>query len=409
MIPLENPKLFRPSRTCYPGSKYGPKSRYDLPQRHLSYHHTGAKDDEIETTITDSRLRMPMSLNLTSPRRESAGRDWLNDSGGVDVLSGAARFMLKSSFRDRHLSDRSWVYPDNDAHGVMLLGPLGCGKTSVLLSMLASITGSFPSRHDLEQQQLKAILSSYGQGYELPLEQQVRVGDEVKSVRVIVTDTTPCTRGGKDGNPLCLSVSPNSAHHFNAIPSWMRMTLREGKYPHFGVVVVLDALATPLWEDEVHCRDLARVMAVLRRSQYAVVIAVTKLYRAREIARRDANYGVDHGGQVGKDPHVSYETFVSRYIGKTCAALQAKAKDNDWATVAAPAVPSKPEDEADSPPFPLNNATIFDIPTWISVGDFAKWQERRGTSELPNFKYFTSQLQKLLFAVSVQPPKTDGD
>merc|ERR1719163_249527 len=28
---------FRPSRTNYPGSRFGPKTRYDLPQRHRSY------------------------------------------------------------------------------------------------------------------------------------------------------------------------------------------------------------------------------------------------------------------------------------------------------------------------------------------------------------------------------------
>lgn len=28
------PKLFRPSRMIYPGSRFGPKTRYDLPQRH---------------------------------------------------------------------------------------------------------------------------------------------------------------------------------------------------------------------------------------------------------------------------------------------------------------------------------------------------------------------------------------
>mmetsp|Transcript_18168 Transcript_18168/g.42238 ORF Transcript_18168/g.42238 Transcript_18168/m.42238 type:complete len:411 (+) Transcript_18168:84-1316(+) len=374
----DRPTLFRASRTCYPGSRSGPKSRYNIPQRHRT-------DDETDVP------RLAQELVPSSPRPRTSGET-------TDVFSGAGKSLF-SRVVDRHLADRSWIYPDNDAHGVLVLGTKGCGKTSMILSLIATVTGAFPSRHEMDLQKKKAIMSTHGQGYELPVDQDVRVGNTTKAAKMVFTDTNPCAPNTKDGNPLCVAVSPHSSQHTNAIPSWMRMTLRGGSYPHYGVVVVLDALAPPLWEDDAFCRDLARLIAVLRRTEYTVVLAVTKLYRARETGRREKNYGVDHKKEVGKDPHISYETFVSRYIGKTCAAIQAKTKDNDWSF--------DPEGEK-AVAFPLNNATIFDIPTWTSAGDFTKWQEKRGTTELPNLKYFTSQMQKLLVALATQPPK-EGD
>merc|ERR1719326_305717 len=146
----------------------------------------------------------------------------------------------------------------------------------------------------------------------------------MKQMRVLLTDTPPCGISGREEHPLCSAVSPNSLHQFNAIPSWMRITMRSGNFPHYAVLFVIDATKPPLWEDSTRCREIAKLFAVLRRNQYTVVVAVTKLLMARQVALREANHGAAHNGEVGKDPRGSYEAFVSRYIEKTCAAIQAK-------------------------------------------------------------------------------------
>merc|ERR1712007_162063 len=111
------------------------------------------------------------------------------------------------------------------------------------------------------------------------------------------------------------------------------------------------------------------------------------------MAIREANYsGGDHGKHVGRDPHTSYETYASRYIEKTCAAIQAKAVENDWSFSQGPHAPA----------FPLVNVSIFDAPTWENVGDYRRWQELKATAELPNGRYFAAQLNKLLLASSMR-------
>jgi len=95
---------------------------------------------------------------------------------------------------------------------------------------------------------------------------------------------------------------------------------------------------------------------------------------------------------VGKDPRSSYEAFASRYIGKVCSAIQSKATENDWSFSQGP----------DAPAFPLPNVTMFDAPTWDGAGEYKKWQEVKATAELPNGKYFSSQLNKILLAASVR-------
>merc|ERR1712241_1560900 len=110
----------------------------------------------------------------------------------------------------------------------------------------------------------------------------------------------------------------------------MRITLRSGNFPHYAVIFVVDATAKPLWEDSSRCRDLARLLAVLKKNQYTVVLAVTKLLNLREAALRDVANGLDHGGKVGRDPRTNYESFAGRYLDQVCAAIQAKAGENDW-------------------------------------------------------------------------------
>merc|ERR1712087_465442 len=123
-------------------------------------------------------------------------------------------------------------------------------------------------------------------------------------MRVILTDTPPCGTG-KEERPLCTKVSPHSNQRANVVPSWMRVALRNGNQPHYAVLFCVDSTAAPLWEDPDRCRDIARLLFALKKSQYTVVIAVTKLLKAREDALRDKNMG----NAGGMDPRNSYESF----------------------------------------------------------------------------------------------------
>lgn len=276
----------------------------------------------------------------------------------------------------------------NDVHGVVVLGGKSSGKTSLMLSLQAAIHGGYPNTHAPEYAKKIKEMPAYGNSWELP-EREVRyVSGDTKEMRIVLTDTPPCGTNSQEENPLCVGVSPNSTQHFNAIPSWMRITLRSGNLPHYAVLFVIDASAKPLWEDHHRCRELARLLAVLKRSQYTVVLAVTKLQQVRENRLRDQAYGVDHNNEVGRDPRSSYESFVSRYIDKVCACIQAKAGDNDWSL-----------SSTDAPSFPQPNVTIFDVPTWTGSTEYQEWSKRKGTPELPNFKYANSQLQRLLHAL----------
>jgi len=375
--------LFRPSRTSYPGSKFGPKTRYDLPQRRKAY----GNADDAEAILFNGTSLQPQTWPQGGA---SVPRNCCTTPRSMGVLGDVARSMLHP-LSDRNLPELPLIDERNDVHGVLMLGGAGCGKTSLVLSLVAAISGSYPSRYDKEIEEKKGTMPTYGQCYELP-DREVTLGSgAVKPMRLVLTDTPAC--GTSQGEqPLCAAVSPNSSAHFNAIPSWMRITLRGGSYPHYAVLVVVDALAPPLWEDHKRCRDMARLLAVLKRSQYTVVIGVTKLFRARRAAARDVAHGAEHGGQVGRDPRSSYEAFVDRYLNKVCASIQSKAAENEWSFSQGP----------DSPEFPRVNATIFDAPSWVSVGDFKEWNEKKGTLEQPNLKYMTSQLDRLLGALAVR-------
>lgn len=385
---------FRPSRTAYPGSRFGPQSRYDLPKRHRSY---GNGDQEDVILYSGTNLQPQTwkpgpdadnSLAMTGPPQIFPARTSPRDTA---VLSDAARSMLHP-LADRNLPELPLLDERNDVHGSIVLGGSESGKTALILSLMAVTRGSYPSKKDADIEEKKRSMPTYGQCYELP-ERDIRFpSGNVRSMRAILTDTPPCGTKHREEQPLCATVSPNSTQHFNAIPSWLRIAMRGGNFPHYAVLFVVDAMAVPLWEDNARCRDLARLLAVLKRNQYTVVIAVTKLFKARELALREAAHGNDHKGQVGKDPRSSYEAFAGRYVEKVGASIQAKASENDWSFSQGP----------DSPAFPLMNSTIFDAPTWTSVGDFRNWQDKKGTPELPNFKYIVSQLTRILTALSTR-------
>jgi hypothetical protein len=409
--------LFRPSRMNYPGSRSGPKTRYDLPQRHRAY----GNGDQVDAILFDGTSLQPQAwkphVNLERPL-SGAGSTSLfparTTPRDAAVLSDCARCVLqpltdKTSGRDlvgledcdraryhplseRNLPELPLIDEKNDVHGCVVLGGKEVGKTTLIMSLLAVTNGKYPSKKDAEIEERKQNMPAFGQSYEFP-ERDVRLGSgDVRSMRLILTDTPPCGTNSREEQPLCATVSPNSTQHFSAIPSWMRVTMRGGNLPHYAALFVIDALALPLWEDSARCRDLARLLAVLKRNQYTVVIAVTKLFKARKIALHEAAHGADHKGSVGKDPHSSYETFVSRYLEKVSACIQAKAYENDWSFSKGP----------DCPSFPLLNSTIFDAPTWIGPGDYKSWQAKRGTPALPNFRYMESQLQRIITALSIR-------
>merc|ERR1712176_690700 len=141
--------------------------------------------------------------------------------------------------------------------------------------------------------------------------------------------------------------------------------------------------------DLTRCSDLARLLSVLRKSQYTVVLVVTKLLLAREAAIRNSVWQA-HNGEVGKDPRSCYESFVSRYLYKVSAALQAKAQS---------------EIESPEQPFPVPNVSIFDAPTWANGTEYRNLRENdreRRHTLLPHFKYATVQLRKILDAVCIR-------
>lgn len=383
---------FRPSRTNYPGSRFGPKTRYDLPQRHRSY----GNGDEADAILYNGTSLQPQAwkpgLDADSGRSPLfPARTSPRGFSEPAILGDAARLMLHP-LSERNLPDLPLLDQNNDVHGSIVLGGKESGKTTLILSLLSLVTGTYPSKKDAEIEEKRRAMPAYGQCYELP-EREIRLGGgNVRKMRVILTDTPACGTNHREEQPLCVQVSPNSTQHYNAIPSWMRITMRGGNFPHYAVLFVIDALAVPLWEDGARCRDIARLLAVLKRNQYTVVLAVTKLLKAREIALCETAHGSDHKGQVGKDPRSSYEAFTGRYLEKVCASLQAKASENDWSFSQGP----------DTPAFPLVNSTIFDTPTWVSITDWRKWQDKKGTPERPNLKYMQSQLERMLAALSVR-------
>ncbi|CAE8728732.1 unnamed protein product [Polarella glacialis] len=335
----------------------------------------------------DGAIAMPgLSMAARASASTATPRSEVTTPRG-EVLSEAARSMLHP-LADKNLPELPLIDEGNDVHGVLVLGGKGSGKTTLVWSVLAAVLGAYPQSAEMKEK--RHSMPAFGQTYELP-EREVRLGTgQARQMRVVLTDTPPCGTNSKEEQPLCASVSPNCSQHFNALPSWMRITMRSGNLPHYAVLFVIDAAAKPLWEDGPRCREMARLIAVLKRSQYTVVLAVTKLYQVREARLREIAFGADYGSEVGKDPRSNYESFVGRYVDKVCACLQAKARENAWSFAQGP----------DSPAFPLPNVTIFDVPTWVSVLEHKAWLSRTGTPEQPNLKYANTQLTRLLNAVS---------
>jgi len=309
------------------------------------------------------------------------------------VLSDAARAILHP-LSERNLPELPLVDPSHDSHGIAILGGKGSGKTSLALSLQALVTGNMTSRHDKAAYEKAGVMPTYGQKYDLPECAVKLASGGTEMMKLALTDTPPCGTDSQEEHPLVADVHPNSTRHFNAIPSWMRISLR-GNIPHQSVIFVVDATATPLWQDEERCRGMARLFSVLKRSQFTVVIAVTKLLAARTEALKGHYKGIDHQGAVGVDPCGCYETFVGRYLEKCSSAIQTSANRSGFRL-------RYGDSAEDAKPFPLANHTIFDVPTWTSVGDFKRWAEKTGTAELPNMQYYKKQLGRLLSGAAMR-------
>eukprot|EP00929_Paragymnodinium_shiwhaense_P118699 TRINITY_DN90618_c0_g1_i1.p1 TRINITY_DN90618_c0_g1~~TRINITY_DN90618_c0_g1_i1.p1 ORF type:complete len:392 (-),score=80.37 TRINITY_DN90618_c0_g1_i1:46-1221(-) len=358
--------LFRAPRTCYPGSCFNGKSRYDLPRRYKTYKEL---DEDTEQQLALSTLSTPRTAGL------------LGDLGRTMLLQGQGSMARQDA---KVLPERPLMMPgQEDMHGVLVLGGKASGKTSLIVSLLSVATGSFPSKKKDAAvfEKMTSAMPLAGLSYELG-HRDVRYPDNsLKPMRLTMIDTPAAGSNHPEEQPLCNIVSPNSLHHFNSLPSWMRMTMRSGCIPCYAVLFVVDATAPPLWEDTERCRQLARLLAVLKRSDFNVIIAVTKLMKARNLDR---------------EPRNCYETYSSRYLDKVTAAIQAKASEAGWAF-------SAPTPDAAS--FPQSNVTIFDAPTWQNNMDYRKWQETGATtafSAVPNGRYFQTQLNKLLTALSIR-------
>jgi hypothetical protein len=309
------------------------------------------------------------------------------------VLTDAARAILHP-LSERNLPELPLVDPSKDAHGISILGGKLSGKTSLALSLQAFFTGEYASRHDKAAHDKRSIMPTYGHQYELPEYAVKLAGGGTEMMKLVLTDTPPCGTDAREEHPLVADVHPNSTRHFNAIPSWMRISLR-GNLPHQAVIFVVDAMATPLWQDEERARGIARLFSVLKRSQFTVVIAVTKLLAARTEALKGHHKGIAHNGEVGIDPCQCYETFVGRYLEKCSSAIQASANRAGFRL-------RYGDTAEDAKPFPLANHTIFDVPTWTSVGEFRSWSSKTGTAELPNLQYARKQFGRLISAAAMR-------
>merc|ERR1712217_399345 len=175
--------------------------------------------------------------------------------------------------------------------------------------------------------------------------------------------------------------------------------------PQYAILFLIDATAKPLWEDDAHCIDVIRLLAALRQKQYTVIIGVTKMLKSRENILRDIAHGSSTGSttsdRVGQDARSCYEVYVARYLEKVCKTIHAAALKTD---LCFPQDSPEPIPE----PFPTVNKMIFDVPSWTSVLDHKTWQGRKGTLELPNLRYFSSQLKRVLAAVTVRSKADDA-
>jgi len=328
-------------------------------------------------------------------------------------------------------ADEAGRTEDREEISVLVLGREGSGRTSLVLSLEAVRAGAYPRRTERKQEDPVDVLGSRGGhrgggGYHqsAALRQlgaaitsgggaTASVGAEEKiTPRTFRAAAEPLPDGGlrhtvppriAGGLPLVLTdTQPCGARDQVRLPGGRRLpiALRSSSLKHDAVLFVLDATQRPLWEDPDRTEELGSLSATLRQQGYGVVIAVTKLLKAREDALREVrHHGPDlHGGRPGRDPRASYEEFVSRYLEKTIVTLQANPQLKAWQAAQDPGTAK----------FPKAGTTVFDVPTWVSIRDWEVWQSRRGTAEQPNLRYIEAQLNRLAAALEVRPKVPSG-
>jgi len=287
------------------------------------------------------------------------------------------------------------VQDPGPVHGILVLGGAQTGKTSLVMSFLALASGSYPSRKNTNIEWKEQAMPEIGKTYELP-KGDLRLGcSTMPHPHVVVTDTRSWNfeeEAATKNEPVSSDKVYERERLFPLSP-WVGTALKGQAFSHSSILFVIDASAEFLWTNWSQCKAVARLLASLRQQQCTVVVAVTKLLKAREAALRDAAYGIGHGGHAGQDPCSSYEVFVGRYVEKLCVVLQRAASEIGWPFDGFSHLP-------EGPPFPVPNATMFDVPAWTDPINFQKWQQRKGTPELPNMKYIKVQLEKILLALS---------
>jgi len=303
---------------------------------------------------------------------------------GKTLVRGSIGRAMLSNSADLGVPELPLISESNDVHGILVLGGKEAGKTSLVFSLAAAVNGTYPCGFEVKEKRER--MPAHGQNYEIPECEVTMAGSTSRQMRVLITDTLPCGTDAREEQPLCARVSPHSSQPFQMVPSWMRITLRSGNFPHYAVLFCVDSTAEPLWEDTERCRDLARLLGALKRNQYTVVVAVTKLLKAREDALRDKNLG----RPGGMDPRNSYEAFAGRYVEKVGAVIQAAAGERAWPM------------EAGGKPLLQMNETLFDVPTWSGAAVFKSWHGQTHAAQ-PNLRYATMQLRRVLAALCTRP------
>lgn len=421
----------RPTRKIYPGSRsFGEVNRRELGTRVRNYiadesdhilfegSYLQPVDDgkQIMSSKPAQKQRLLLSGGgLRSAPRESSSLKILGSSGkeGLAARDGEADWEELTGkshpLKDGNLPalplcpDEANAWKDGTGPlGICVIGGTGAGKTCLVYSMLALLREGqrYPSRFDPEADAYPEGTPTFGAHYRFPKTFRPTPGARPMEREILLTDTRGCGLGPHE-NPLVAGVSPNSTRHFNAIPQWMRIALTHT--PMKAVVIVLDSMALPLWEEEKKAKALARLSSVLLKNRFSVLFAVTKLHQTFKLAKAKQNGSafVEPDLQLpnlgsGSEKVTCYESYAQKYLSRVQAAIQAAAEKNGF--------PVACEEEAD---FPRVGRSLFDIVTFKNVGDFKQCLGSRCTKTLPNFQYASNQMEKL-FAAAVREPAREA-
>eukprot|EP00443_Scrippsiella_acuminata_P127376 CAMPEP_0115681902 /NCGR_PEP_ID=MMETSP0272-20121206/57569_1 /TAXON_ID=71861 /ORGANISM="Scrippsiella trochoidea, Strain CCMP3099" /LENGTH=370 /DNA_ID=CAMNT_0003121243 /DNA_START=119 /DNA_END=1232 /DNA_ORIENTATION=- len=328
-----------------------------------------------ETLQPPSRNRYPGSLRSDAPRRwrayalrggdhgEALARQEDKFLSGALLLAADPRCSLLCTPCQENMPEAPAKEQANTVHGVLFLGQAGSGKTSLIHSLIASLTGSYPK------------------GSEDPW---AKDGKDCSHVLPEACDFNPgvgkVPRRDGGASLVLTDTAPLEVEQHGSSEGAVAASLIDRRFAHGAVVMVVDALAKPLWEDPELKGRLACFIALLRQRGYTVVVAVTKLaVLRRQRYEKHVRQGLPFSGGVSEDSRSNYAEFVGRYLSVLCDALRI-------------------EDRLAK--FPVIGTTVFDIPTWMNIKTWRVGAHCRGEvpMDVPNWTYTHSQLHKLLRA-----------